>query len=335
MDGDLDEATAARVLRHLIQCRRCRRVERSLRRVVGELGELGSGHRLGDRHPDSTPGRVDVATTRRAGEGSGVDGRRRRARRRGRHGAGRVLATSSDPATPAVASRQPWADVVDAARGQTVRLWMWGGEQALNAYVDEQVVPRAAARRGDARTGPDRRHGDRGRAGRVGGRSGPAVGRVGGSPVGERRELRPGPRRRPVVAGLDRRASRTRRVLDASDPTLWTDFGVPTDGQELPWSRAAFVFAYDPARTPDPAPHLRRAGAVGTRPPGPVHVSGAARLHRLCVRPPGRAGTRRGRRVLDAARTRADAVGGTAATAIPATSRSSSDSSATARSTWR
>jgi putative spermidine/putrescine transport system substrate-binding protein len=40
--------------------------------------------------------------------------------------------------------------------------------------------------------------------------------------------------------------------MDPDDPTLTTDFGVAVDGQELPWSRAAFVFAYDTQRIAEP-----------------------------------------------------------------------------------
>ncbi|MBW3652453.1 MAG: ABC transporter substrate-binding protein, partial [Actinobacteria bacterium] len=42
------------------------------------------------------------------------------------------------------------------------------------------------------------------------------------------------------------------RLLEDDDPTLTRDFGVPVDGQESPWSRAALVFAYDRERTPRP-----------------------------------------------------------------------------------
>ncbi|MBW3608501.1 MAG: extracellular solute-binding protein, partial [Actinobacteria bacterium] len=41
-------------------------------------------------------------------------------------------------------------------------------------------------------------------------------------------------------------------LLDPEDQTLTTDFGVPVDGQELPWSRAAFVFAFNPERIAEP-----------------------------------------------------------------------------------
>ena len=41
-------------------------------------------------------------------------------------------------------------------------------------------------------------------------------------------------------------------LLDPSDPTLTTDFQVATDGQEVPWSRAAFTFAFDSAVMDEP-----------------------------------------------------------------------------------
>lgn len=41
-------------------------------------------------------------------------------------------------------------------------------------------------------------------------------------------------------------------LVDGDDPSIALDFGVPVDGRESPWSRAAFVFAHDPARVPSP-----------------------------------------------------------------------------------
>lgn len=42
------------------------------------------------------------------------------------------------------------------------------------------------------------------------------------------------------------------RLVDFSDPTINRDLQVPIDGQELPWSRAAFIFAHDSARVAEP-----------------------------------------------------------------------------------
>lgn len=54
-----------------------------------------------------------------------------------------------DPVPPAGGPSGPtattWSSITATADGQHVRLWMWGGEAALNDYVDRQVVPAAAS----------------------------------------------------------------------------------------------------------------------------------------------------------------------------------------------
>jgi putative spermidine/putrescine transport system substrate-binding protein len=42
------------------------------------------------------------------------------------------------------------------------------------------------------------------------------------------------------------------KYVDFEDPSVARDFGVPIDGQEAPWSRAAFAFAHDSAKVPEP-----------------------------------------------------------------------------------
>jgi putative spermidine/putrescine transport system substrate-binding protein len=46
------------------------------------------------------------------------------------------------------------------------------------------------------------------------------------------------------------------RYVDWRDPSIARDFQVPIAGQEAPWSRAAFVYATDAARVPDPPADL-------------------------------------------------------------------------------
>ena len=71
-------------------------------------------------------------------------------------------------------------------------------------------------------------------------------------------------------------------LLDADDPTLFSDFGVPTDGQEAPWSRAAFTFANDTAvLDPPPATFDELAEWVVANPgrftyPAPPDFTGSA-----------------------------------------------------------
>lgn len=143
-----------------------------------------------------------------------------------------------------------WASIAARAQGQTVKLWMWGGEDALNQYIDEEVVPAAAA--------------DGVRLVRVpiddtsialarvvseieAGRDDGAVDLmwVNGKNFAQGK-----------AAGLWLRDWADRlpntRFLDPDDATLRNDFGVPTDAQEAPWSRAAFVFAYDTEKVAAP-----------------------------------------------------------------------------------
>lgn len=144
----------------------------------------------------------------------------------------------------------PWTEVRLRAEGQTVRLWMWGGEAALNAYVDDEVVPAAAAAGVTLERVPiDDTAAAMARLA-VEADTGDADGAIDLVWVNGK-NFEQG-----KAAGLwlaDWVPSLPNaELLPADDPTVWTDFGVATDGQEMPWSRAAFVFAHDEATVPSP-----------------------------------------------------------------------------------
>lgn len=146
---------------------------------------------------------------------------------------------------------EDFADVLAEARGQTVRWWMFGGDARINAYLAEFVIP-AAAERGvtleqvpidDTAAVVQRVLSER-EAGRDTGGAVDLIWINGENfALGKEQGLW-----LEDWAGSLPNAS----LLDPADATLTTDFGVPTEGQESPWSRAALVFAHDPARTPDP-----------------------------------------------------------------------------------
>ncbi|MDH4075387.1 MAG: ABC transporter substrate-binding protein [Acidimicrobiia bacterium] len=148
------------------------------------------------------------------------------------------------------AAALPWSEVTSRAEGQTVRLWMWGGEAALNAYVDEEVtlvadaagvtlerVPIDDTAAAMARLAVEADSGD----------ADGAIDLVWVNGKNFEQGKAAGLWLRNWVPSLP-----NAELLPADDPTLWTDFGVATDGQEMPWSRASFVFAYDPATLPTP-----------------------------------------------------------------------------------
>jgi putative spermidine/putrescine transport system substrate-binding protein len=156
-----------------------------------------------------------------------------------------------DGAEPADRLTADWAAVREAARGQTVRWWMYGGDARINEYVRDHVVPAAAAEGVDLEQVPVDDTAD-------------AVQRV----LAEREAGRDEDGAVDLIwingenfalgaeAGLwlEGWAGRlpNAALVDAADPSIATDFGVPVRGRESPWSRAAFVFAHRPDRLPAP-----------------------------------------------------------------------------------
>jgi putative spermidine/putrescine transport system substrate-binding protein len=195
-----------------------------------------------------------------------------------------VAGCGEDDGVPRAASEpsaQGFAAVERAARGQTVRWWMFGGDARVNAYVDDVVIP-AAETAGvtlervpvaDTAAAVQRVVAQR----RAGETSGGAVDLIwiNGENFAAGKE-----------AGLWLEAWATAlpnaRYLDPDDPSIARDFQVPVDGQEAPWSRAAFVFAHDAARVPEPPADLdalldyARANPGRVTYPAPPDFTGSA-----------------------------------------------------------
>ncbi|XAY06940.1 Protein YnjB [Paraconexibacter sp. AEG42_29] len=162
-----------------------------------------------------------------------------------------------------------FAAIERAAQGQTVRWWMYGGDDRLNAYVDDVVTP-AAARAGitlrrvpvtDTADAVQRVVAER----RAGKRSGGGVDLVWINGENFAAGKRAGLWLKDWATTLP-----NRRFVDPADPTITTDFQTPVDGQESPWSRAAFVFAADGARVPAPPQSFDALLAYAKANPGRV-----------------------------------------------------------------
>jgi putative spermidine/putrescine transport system substrate-binding protein len=162
---------------------------------------------------------------------------------------------SAKDARPASPLGDRWAQVLREARGQTVNWWMYGGDDRVNAYVRRHVRP-AAARSGvrlrqvpvaDTADAVARVVAQR-RAGKTGGGSADLIWINGENFAAGKR------------AGLWledwSRELPNARFVDWEDPSIARDFQVAVEGQESPWSRAAFVFATDRARVAEPPKDL-------------------------------------------------------------------------------
>jgi putative spermidine/putrescine transport system substrate-binding protein len=165
-----------------------------------------------------------------------------------------LLAACGRPAAQVGGRAVPadWQAIQATARGQTVRWWLYGGDQRINAYVDRQVAP-AAARLGvtlkrvpvaDTADAVQRVLADR-RAGKT---AGGAVDMIWINGENFAAGKQAGLWLKDWVPRLP-----NSRYVNLDDPAIARDLGVPIDGQEAPWSRAAFVFAADQARTRPPA----------------------------------------------------------------------------------
>lgn len=162
------------------------------------------------------------------------------------------LSACAAPSTTGDTARsQAWSAVLEQARGETVRMWMYGGDPQGNDYVDDVLAPAAAdqldvtlervpvADTADAvtRVLAERQAGvDDGKVDLVWVNGDNfATGRQAGAWLcGWADELPNG------------------RYTDPDDPLLETDFGTPVDACESPWHKAQFTLVYDSDAVPDP-----------------------------------------------------------------------------------
>lgn len=161
-----------------------------------------------------------------------------------------ITAACTSPADDPVEQYTSWDSVTADAEGQEVSLWMWGGDDLGNSYVDDVLVP-AVAEHGVTLTRipiPD---------------TAEAINRV-------LAEQQAGVADGAVdVVWINGENFRTGVQADAwacdwpsllphmqyvngEDPLMTSDFGTPVNGCEVPWHQAQFVIAYDAADVDSP-----------------------------------------------------------------------------------
>lgn len=159
-----------------------------------------------------------------------------------------------------------FAAIEEAADGQTVRWWLFGGDDRINGYIDDNVVP-AAAELGvtlerveltDTADAVNRVLSEV-RAGEDDGSVDMIW--INGANFANGRE---------ADLWLDAWAPSLPNAAFVDPATVATDFGVPVDGQESPWSRALFVYAHDTAALPQPPTTFEELAAYAAANPGRV-----------------------------------------------------------------
>ncbi len=160
-------------------------------------------------------------------------------------------AACSAPSTDRVeADDQPWSQIEQQARGQTVSLWMYGGDEQGNAYVDTVLTPAAKEAGVTLRRVPVADTKDaisRILAERQAGTKDGAVDLVwvNGDNYGTAKQAGG------WLCGWTESLPNM-KYTDPGDPLLKNDFGVPVDGCESPWHKAQFTLVYNAATVSDP-----------------------------------------------------------------------------------
>ncbi|MGZ0712765.1 ABC transporter substrate-binding protein (plasmid) [Coraliomargarita sp. W4R53] len=163
-----------------------------------------------------------------------------------------ALTACTAPAPPASTTAfVDWSAVESAAEGQSVDLWMWGGDEQGNSYVDTVLAPAAADQGVTLRRVPIADTADalnrvltELQAGRTDDGSVDLVWVNGDNFLTGSQAAAWLCEWTPLLPNMER--------VSASDPLLTQDFGAPVNGCEAPWNKAQFTFAYNSDVVDDP-----------------------------------------------------------------------------------
>ncbi len=165
-------------------------------------------------------------------------------------GIGLAACAAPGPAPAGTPTAQTWQDVLARANGQSVSLWMWGGDPQGNAYVDTVLAPAAKGLGITLRRVPVADTADamaRILAEHQAGTTDGAVDLVWVN--GD--NFAAGKQAGAWLCGWSQSLPNA-RYLAPNDPLLAADFGTPVSGCESPWHKAQFTLVYDAARIPHP-----------------------------------------------------------------------------------
>lgn len=145
-----------------------------------------------------------------------------------------------------------WDEVLKQAKGETVNLYMWGGSDSINRYIDEWFAPKLKQEAdvtlnrvpmndikdvinkllAEKQNGKDKGSVD--------------IMWINGEnfKTSKERDLLWGP--------FAYNLPNVKAYVDLASPDIANDFGLPIDGLEAPWGKVQFVFVYDSAKVSDP-----------------------------------------------------------------------------------
>jgi putative spermidine/putrescine transport system substrate-binding protein len=148
---------------------------------------------------------------------------------------------------------RPFEELEEEARGTTVNFFMYGGDEAINSYVDDYVAPRLAGEHGitlERTPLPDTADAVNKLLNERSAGSGEEDGTIDlvwingeNFATGAEANLWFGP----WAEGLP-----NARYVDWESDDIKRDFGYPVEGREAPWGKAQFVMIYDSEQVQEP-----------------------------------------------------------------------------------
>ena len=144
-----------------------------------------------------------------------------------------------------------FSELEEAARGSTVNFFMYGGDEAINAYVDDYVAPQVEEQYGitlkrtplpDTADAVNKLLNEKS-AGKDEGTIDLVWINGENFATGADAELWFGPWAEELPNA---------QYIDWESPSISRDFGYPVEGREAPWGKAQFVMIYDSAKVQDP-----------------------------------------------------------------------------------
>lgn len=146
---------------------------------------------------------------------------------------------------------QNWDQIVSHAKGSKVNFYMWGGDEGINAYIDEYVAPRLKKEYDievkrypmDATEFINKLLSEK--------KSDKATGEMDVLWVnGE--NFKTAKEKDLLLGAITEKLPNFKEYVDGDSPQAQYDFGFPTEGYEAPWGKVQFVFSYDSSKVANP-----------------------------------------------------------------------------------
>ncbi|MBP1933156.1 ABC transporter substrate-binding protein [Ammoniphilus resinae] len=158
----------------------------------------------------------------------------------------------SQPSEQTTPLEKSWEEISSTAKGKTVSLYMWGGSDSINRYIDEWVAPRLKEQSGvtlkrvpvnDTKDVINQLLTEK-KAGKTNGSVDIIWLNGENFKIAKENQL--------LFGSIAPKLPNVQDYVAMGAPDLQYDFGIDTEGMEVPWGKAQYVFIYDSKHVAEP-----------------------------------------------------------------------------------